>query len=121
VNGPFTDVTGDKLSSLTRHYAVNHARVTTALFAAPTRRRQRQFVRPVGDREEPSRGRKDVQEKVRRKAEGVHVDVAIIDEPGQRVDLRDARKRLVTIPSSLRSPKVQSATSLRPSRSCQQS
>jgi hypothetical protein len=47
-------------------------------------------VGPVRDREEPGRTGKDVQQEVSRKQEGVHVDVAVIDQPGHRVDLIDA-------------------------------
>jgi hypothetical protein len=79
VDDAFGDVASEELVTLARHHAIDDASVASALLAAPARRGERQLMGPVRDGEEASRTGKEVEEKVRRKSEGVHVDVEFVD------------------------------------------
>jgi hypothetical protein len=57
----FTDVAGKELAAFARDDAVNYSCVAATSSSAPTRRRQRQFVRDVSDCEESCRPRKDIE------------------------------------------------------------
>jgi hypothetical protein len=92
VHDPLRHVAEEELVTVTRDDAVHDAGVAAAATAAPARRRERQFVRPVGDREEPGGTGKDVEQEVSRKSERVDLDVVVVHEAGQGVHLGDTRE-----------------------------
>src|ERR1700722_5618782 len=92
VHHPFVDVAGEELIALARDDAVHHTGVTATLLTAPTRRGERQFVRPIGNGKESRRSREEIKQEVSRESEGVHVDREIVDHLSERVDLFDTRE-----------------------------
>ena len=89
-------VPDDDLLALDDHDAVDDAGVVGGLAAAPAQRLDLEQLHPVGELDEPPRAGEELGAEVGGDAEGVDVDVELVDDPGELLDLgRRVELRLV--------------------------
>ena len=83
-------VADDDLLALDDHDPVDDAGVVGRLPAAPAQRLDLEDLDPVGELDEPLRAGEELGAEVGGDAEGVDVDVELVDEPGELLDLARA-------------------------------
>ena len=81
------DVADDDDLALDHHLAVLRAGVVGGALPAPAQRLDLEDVHPVGQLDQPRRARKQPGPEVGEDAEREHVDLQLVDHPGQLVDL----------------------------------
>jgi len=92
MHSALTHVARHKLRTLSRDVPVDDSGIATPLLSAPARRGQWQLVRPIRNREEPSRRGKDIKEEICGQTKDVDIDTMIVYELGELIDLRERRE-----------------------------